>query len=361
MYNALREADADFDVVDFNGDTPLHLAAQCGATIYARQLLHGGAFPSTQNNLGNQPCHLAATYDHIDILKDIAIYDRHIGRINYGHMTCLGAAKFHNASQSREFLEKHFRLTHIVNGRNELGDIWWDKHIDEQAGLWEVVMHANGLRTYRHSITGEVSDLPPAVSVSTVLEVAKGVEVPRVAAVVAIREADPITKHAYLKEKKLLDADVQDMTKDYRNATIINKYARRKLAYLALIRNRLELKRNKIIARFLRKYMPNVQRWKKLMRHTATARIQSRWRGVMLRSRFFAKPNGMFWMLRIRRAKRVLRYKLWAMWRSYLSYLTFSQLSSAASSNLKTLADWQIVLDKVRRPLRVVGMYEVRS
>lgn len=46
IYNALREADCDFDAIDNQGDTPLHLAAELGASHFATSLLYGGVYCS---------------------------------------------------------------------------------------------------------------------------------------------------------------------------------------------------------------------------------------------------------------------------------------------------------------------------
>jgi ankyrin repeat protein len=100
IYNALREADANFDFQDIDGNSPLHLgdlifkyfdksnwllflAAECGlnAVRYAIHLLHGGAYSSFQNNSGNQPSHIAAKLNQLELLKQICVYDEHIGRV----------------------------------------------------------------------------------------------------------------------------------------------------------------------------------------------------------------------------------------------------------------------------------------
>ena len=71
VYEALRFGDADFDGIDYEGNTPLHIAAQCEANIYAEALLLGCVNPSIQNIDGNQPSHIAARDNNLQTLKRI--------------------------------------------------------------------------------------------------------------------------------------------------------------------------------------------------------------------------------------------------------------------------------------------------
>lgn len=67
-----------------------------------------------QNSAGNQPAHIAAKYNQLELLKHISLYDEHIGRVNYAHQTPLGVAKFHQSHECREFLETNYRFVLLL-------------------------------------------------------------------------------------------------------------------------------------------------------------------------------------------------------------------------------------------------------
>ena len=154
VYDSLRVGDADFDKQDNQGDTPLHVAGSYGNTEFTQHLLLGGADCSIQNLEGNQPSHIAARDNQLTALQAICVYDKHIGRLNYQHQTPLGLAKFHNAVECRDFLEKHYRMVEVEGGRNEIGEIWWDRDLDQVNEDWKVVVGFLGEREYVNNVNG---------------------------------------------------------------------------------------------------------------------------------------------------------------------------------------------------------------
>lgn len=357
IYHALREAEADFDITDNEGNTPLHMAAFYNAFSFAQEVLQGGAYPSFQNDQGDQPAHIAARYNQLDMLKVIAQYDEHIGRCNYAHQTPLGVAKFHQAWDCAQFLEQHYFLVESVDGRNAVGEIWWDKTIDETLLDWTVQVQANGDRFYVNRKTGAVTDRPPAMAATTVKKIAEKAELPVQRAITLVKEGTALTKHAYYLEYQEQQAEIKDMNKDYRNATTIVKWARRKLAYMALRRLRAQRKRNRTILRFLKRHLPGFMRYRNELKRVAALRIQAAWRGYVMRKTFFAPHVGAYWELRRRLAHRRLRFDLWALWQAYKRKMAFRALLLIAKMP-RTLADWALIIDKAKRPVRTVGAYE---
>lgn len=125
----------DFDVKDLRGFSPLHLAVGWNSLVFARCLLGGGADASSQNNVADQPSHIAARDNRVDMLKVLCVYDEHIGRLNYNHQSPVGLARMHGSKEAQTFLEKHYRKVNIdVLGnpllRNKIGDLWWEKDFE---------------------------------------------------------------------------------------------------------------------------------------------------------------------------------------------------------------------------------------
>ena len=357
MYNALREADADFDGQDLEGNSPMHLAAEAGASDFAIAMLHGGAYPSWQNSQGDQPAHIAARYNQLDMLKQICRYDEHIGRVNFEHQTPLGVAKFHLATECQAFLAKHYRMVEVKDGRNKVGELWWDKEIDDLVGDWEVSVAASGERFYINRKTGEVSMVPPALSAAQVGQTAQKAELPLHRTVTIVKEENTLTKHAYYLDFAEKEKDVAEISKDYVNATIIVKYARRKLAYMELQRLKDHKRRTKVLTRFVKRHLPGFMLWRRVSYSRAATRIQAAYRGYRFRLVFYSWPDGEYYHRRLARAHWRLRYKLWAMWKFYICRQEF-KLIRLSKNQPQTLADWQVIIDQARRPVRRVGIYE---
>ena len=213
VYNALREADADFESQDLEGNCPMHLAAEAGAEEFAISMLHGGAYPSWQNARGDQPAHIAARYNQLQLLKQICRYDEHIGRMNYDHQTPLGVAKFYLAKECQAFLTKHYRMVEVDNGRNKVGELWWDKEIDDAVGDWEVSVSAAGERFYINRQTAEVSMQPPSLSVQQLNRVAQKAQLPLHRTVTIVKEENTLTKHQYYLDFAEKEKDVADISR----------------------------------------------------------------------------------------------------------------------------------------------------
>lgn len=213
VYNALREADADFESQDLEGNSPLHLAAESGAAEFAISILHGGGFPSLQNQRGDQPAHIAARYNQLELLKQICRYDEHIGRVNYDHQTPLGVAKFHLAKECQTFLTKHYRMVEVQNGRNKVGELWWDKEIDDAVGDWEVSVSASGERFYINRKTAEVTMQPPSMAASKIMKITQKAELPLHRTVTIVKEENTLTKHAYYLDYAEKEKDVAEIAK----------------------------------------------------------------------------------------------------------------------------------------------------
>lgn len=232
VYNALREADADFDSQDLEGNSPLHLAAESGAAEFAISILHGGGFPSWQNSRGDQPAHIAARYNQLELLKQICRYDEHIGRVNFDHQTPLGVAKFHLAKECQAFLTKHYRMVDVQNGRNKLGELWWDKEIDDAVGDWEVSVSASGERFFINRKTAEVTLQPPSMSANKILKTAQKAELPLHRTVTIVKEENTLTKHAYYLDFAEKEKDVAEIAKGAFSIHLLLFYA---VKYLLII------------------------------------------------------------------------------------------------------------------------------
>lgn len=380
VYHALREADVEFDVVDGEGNSPLHLSAYYGTSEMAKNILHGGVYPSYQNDVdGEQPSHIAAKYNQLEILQLICEYDEYIGRPNFHHQTPLGLAKFYNCMECIDFLEKHYRMVDIVDGRNALGEIWWDKQIDEEVlSAWEVIVQPDGSRIYVNKVNGERSLKPPSVkSVDLVKDLAKKKNALPLRRVIELvkeeaegdeevvdsdgkihKSKNTLTKHEYYLEYKQNKEDIKLMSIDYRAATTIVKFARRKLAYMEAKRLRLLKSKKKVLRRFYRIYIRAFLAVCRVNRSKQANKMQQVVRGYLARKHFFSPPNGLYYRYRERRAKRILRYKLWDMYCFY-RFMKETQLKIAIKHHFNyTLQDWQIILDKVRKPLRTINIYE---
>ena len=141
------------------------------------------------------------------------------------------------------------------------------------------------------------------------------------------------------------------------NATTIVKFARRKLAYMELKRLKVEYKRRKLLLKWFRRHLPGFMAYRYEIYRKAAVCIQSNFRGFNFRRKFYEYPDGMYWSMRLYKAKWRLRYKLWSMWKRYLHRQEFKMMSIAANRP-ETLADWQDVIDQARKPIRQVGMVE---
>ena len=357
VYEALRVGDADFDAIDHEGNSPLHVAGQCGANVYASALLLGCVNASIQNKDGDQPSHIAARDNNLEVLKRICIYDEHIGRLNFSHRTPLGMAKFYNAPDTRAFLEEHYRKVEIVNGRNAVGDIWWDKDVDAIAEDWKVVVGFLGEREYINEKTGERSLLPPSMNSDVVIIAANFVELPIQRKVVLVDEENALTRHGYKKEYAVFGAEVSAMSRIHRAAICLQKFALRKLAYLELARLKRQKKKLKLIGIFIKRRIKRFMHDILTSRNLRLAKFQAIWRGKMLRRFFFDESGGQYEVLLKAKAKRILGRQLLRVWRSWKREQAIRAMEIAARLP-KTTEEWNQLIVEARIALRTVGMYE---
>eukprot|EP01036_Dinobryon_divergens_P032604 gene32604-42224_t len=194
---------------------------------YAMHLLLEGAFPSFQNSAGNQPAHLATRNNQVELLKQICVYDQHIGRVNYAHQTPLGVAKFHR-------FKSHYKRVDVRHGRYLVGQGHRRREL-AVAGDWEVMVNHRSERLFVNRRTREVTTVGRSgrgssvrckiladwltvccvrlVSASLVASAAKNVLVPMHRNVVMVRDdpsaATNLNKNAYYREYDANKADVE--------------------------------------------------------------------------------------------------------------------------------------------------------
>jgi ankyrin repeat protein len=285
VYESLRIGDADFDAKDNDGNTPMHIAGSYGNLEFTQQLLLGGADPAIQNLEGNQPSHIAARDNSLEALQAICVYDKHIGRLNFVHQTPLGLAKFHNSHECQAFLEKHYRMVEVEGGRNEIGEIWWDRDMDEVSEDWKVVVGFLGEREYVNRVTGERSLVPPSYPSRVVARKANTLQLPLEKAVVLVgaEGENNLTRHAYKEEYSNFGAEVEDLARLHRSATEINRFARRKLAYMEGKWLRTRKAKLKLIAKFIKRHVGGFMRSKKAQYNSAFSMLQAKFKGDQFR------------------------------------------------------------------------------
>lgn len=379
VYHALREADVEFDVTDNEGNSPLHLSAYYGTTEMTKNILHGGAYPSYQNDKdGEQPSHIAAKYNQIEILKLLCEYDEYIGRPNYNHKTPLGLAKLYRCQECIAFLEQHYRMVEIIDGRNNVGEVWWDKTIDEQILVhWDVEVDSNGNRTYINKQSGQRTTKPPSIESADVIKklATQKNKLPLKRVIELVKEEDQpadgggeeegdegkakkLTKHEYYLNYRKTKQDIKEMNRIYRAATIITKYVRRKLAYKEAKRLREVKASLKKIRRFYRLFIKPFMFKCRQSHARKVTKFQAVLRSYQLRKKFFG-PDGLYFEYRIRWAKRTLRYKLWDMYCFYRFLKEFKLKVQIKHHFNYTLQDWQIILDRIHHiPLRTINIFE---
>lgn len=356
IYHHLREGEAFFDCVDNKGNTPLHTATEAGSAKWVQCLLEGGAMPSYQNNKGNQPSHIAAQNNNVEILKLIAAYDEHIGRLNYSHQTPLGLAKFYSSKAAQLFIEEHFRRVETDGERNKLGEIWWDKPVDELTDNWVVEVSSLNERVYYNTVTGETSYSPPSALSEYVVSLLEKNKVPLRRRVLMVAGSNPLNRHEYKKEHKVLRQEISEMTKENRAASIINKFARRKLAYIEFAVLRLQKKKKRTLARFVKHYLPLFVKWKRKVFQTKISKIQALWRGYKFRKVFYHESDG-YTKLWYNRARIILSRHVLKTWNKYKTK-KMKQIVNIVKNLPKTIREWEDLVDEARRPIRVVGVFE---
>nr|WP_255565508.1 ankyrin repeat domain-containing protein [Wolbachia endosymbiont of Cylisticus convexus] len=67
----LNELRFDIDIINKEGNTPLHVAARYGRLDAVKGLLTRGANIDARNNVNNTPLHIAARYGQLDVVKEL--------------------------------------------------------------------------------------------------------------------------------------------------------------------------------------------------------------------------------------------------------------------------------------------------
>lgn len=354
IVNCLREADTNFDALDYEGNSPLHLACEAGAENVAREMLHTGANAVIQNLKGNQPSHIAAQFNRPNILKLLIPYDEHIGRTNFSHQTPLGIAKFYLSHDARKFLEDHFAKEKAP--RNEKGDIWWDQKIDHITSDWRVEVDYSNHRIFVNDITGERTLKPPTLSYSMVKQIAQYAQIPQRLKVQINLQENVVNRHVYnsgySKEKEEKDHALQL----FRKATIIQKFARMKLARLKVIRMKKANKKMIIMYKFLKRCIKVVKSWKVFINSRKLTKVQALFRGYIFRCHFYywdMTYKHLWYELQKRRTAR----KVWNAWKRFKSN-KLSIISKLLVNGPKLMSEWEAIFDICQKPVRTIGVYE---
>jgi hypothetical protein len=347
--------DAHFEDPDNNGNYPLHVATSQGSINFVRCLLEGLCDPSVLDKDGNRACHIAARDDNVEILAMLCKYDENVARENYHHQTPLGIAKYHNARKAAKFLNDTYGVFEQDGVRNSIGEIWWDKDVDEKFDGWSVIVTATGERSYYNEITGETSLEPPSMSASEILKLAVNNKLPLRKLVAINKEDNPTTKHGYQQEFKIMAKEINQMASGARSATIIGKWMRRKLAYKELKLLKKQKKMKRILARFVKKYNYRFKLWKFTVKVAGVVKVQKRIRGFLRRSKlYWTNEYNERWDTRNRLRLRLMLWRLWLKWCGKKTL----KVMKLKKNPPKTLGDWQIIIDKARFPKRKVGAYE---
>lgn len=360
VYDALRVGDADFDAQDYDGNTPMHVAGSYGNTEFTQHLLLGGADSALQNSEGNQPSHIAARDNQLEALQAICVYDKHIGRLNFNHQTPLGLAKFHGSSECQAFLEKHYRMVEVEGGRNEIGEIWWDRGVDEINEDWKVVVGFLGEREYVHRVTGERSLVPPSYPSRVVAKASDNVQLPLEKAVtlVGAEGENALTRHTYIQEYAAFGEEVADLAKLHWAASQVQKYARRKLAYMEGRWLRLRKEKLRMLAKFIKRHLPGFMRWKKAGYHKSYSKIQAKVKGDQFRKEW-AKPGSIRGEYLQRSTKVQLSFVLARLWKRYKFMKACALLQIAPKVPAREDAQgWAKLIKAARYVVRTVGVFE---
>jgi ankyrin repeat protein len=358
IMDLLREGDVNMDLVDQNGDTPLHIAADLGAANAVRSLLTLGAKPSVQNSVGNQPSHVAARGNHAACLKELMTYEQFIGRMNYAHQTPLGMAKFHCAREAQAFLEHNYIFFVDDAERNKHGDIWWDKPIDEAVADWELTISEAGKRTFLNVRTGEVKEQPPNMDTDWIYHYAQNAKLPLTQKIHLKPEVHDFSAHQYLLDQDDEKKKVAKARAVYRTATIISKWARRKLVYNVVRRT---VYNKKLMARFsmwVFRIQYKLKKWAKARKKRSATAIQQVYRGYTTRKWLY--ESGESYLLWYNRAGRYLKQMLWRAWKNHKVWVLGMKMIVVANAPKRT-EQWQDVLDYAGLATRYFGLFEEYS
>ena len=173
-----------------------------------------------------------------------------------------------------------------------------------------------------------------------------------------VREENTITMHNYKLDYAEKTKDVADMNRLYRAATIVTKYGRRKLAYMALRREKQMKKIGQTMRKFLKLYYPFFKAKMTRRKEIGVIKLQGVARGRRLRKVFFL-PGGQQYLRWIQRTKRDLSRAVWRSWRRYKARKANRVIGIyAAAPPSSDMSKWADIVGKCKRPLRLFGVFE---
>lgn len=427
VLDLLRSADMELETADSQGNTPLHLSTLYHSYNNVKYLLEAGVYPSCQNEDGDQPVHIAARFDEfVNILALLCQYDENLGRLNYAHQSPWAVAQFHSAIACLAYLQQNFsRLDFnlaVTKARQETPNVLfnktWDAEIDTLTQGYVCEIAPSGERSFVNTFTGERSFAPPVIASSSMVQ-AKAQELVKlpvqrtvrmvtdddlqqydnkysaVNALPSTAEEDVygsdnivLSKFNYKDEFAAQKAEIQTISIHYYNATTIVKFARRKLAYLKIRRMKAEKRAKRHILIFFKRHLAGFMEWKKILYFTAARKIQSVYRGRLVRKSFFDQTHivtryfvvcnnrheaadyvpsaayfhqleGQFYILRHKFYQRRLYRLLSRAYKYYKArsdYRIFQHILKRLPK--MTIKDWGEVIKEAKWPLRTVGFYE---
>ena len=335
IIQSLLEADVDFNSANSDGNTALHIAVQNYSVSYLRSLLEMCAKPSIQNLEGNQPIHIASRNNDVESLKLLCLYDEYIGRVNYSYETPYGIAGVHNATDALLYFNSHFDYANKASAVSGENSSRWNSEIERKGNDGAMV------------IPDSAEDLLKFTQIC-VKPVLRKVEM--------VTEANTITMHSYKMDHLAVSNDVEYLMLLKNAATVLTKCARRKLAYAEIKHERNKKRVMHIMNIFFVKYKDGFLKRMYRRNLKGIIKFQSIVRGKKVRAVYFG-PYGRHYEQYIHRTKRRLSSLLWAL------YLKYKRRFNRVSDKLTSVGSprWENFASKVKRPKRVIGIYEEYS
>ena len=234
-----------------------------------------------------------------------------------------------------------------------------DRDVDEINEDWKVVVGFLGEREYVHRVTGERSLVPPSYPSRIVAKASDRVQLPLEKAVtlVGAEGENDLTRHTYIQEYAVMGAEVADLAKLHWAAAQIQKYARRKLAYLEGKWLRLRQAKLRVLAKFVKRHLPGFMRWKK-EGTTRALKLQAKIKGHQFRKEW-AKPDSVRAQYLERSTKVQLSFVLTRLWKRYKFMKACALLQIAPKVPAREDAQgWARLIKEARYVVRTVGVFE---
>ena len=168
-------------------------------------------------------------------------------------------------------------------------------------------------------------------------------------------EENKVNTHDYMEMQQEYIKEVTALRAVQKTVTIMSKYMRRKIAYMKIIRMRADKKKMDKVYRFLRRRVKRIIKRRDGRRLQWLVRYQAVWRGYSSRRRFYW--SGLYKELFTLRAKKRLKVVVWRCWQYYKAYRKL-RLARIIAGAPKTVAEWQALIDLVKQPRRVLGVFE---